>query len=41
MGLGLVFSQELPALIGDGIADDTAAIQSRLDSGKKFIYLNL
>jgi hypothetical protein len=36
---GNVYSQELPPLVGDGIADDTAAIQARLDSGKKFIYL--
>ena len=28
---GLVFA--LLALVGDGVADDTAAIQERLDSG--------
>ena len=29
----------LPPLAGDGVADDTAAIQSRLDSGASCVYL--
>ena len=34
---GLVFA--LLALVGDGVADDTAAIQERLDSGVSCVYL--
>ncbi|MDR1960344.1 MAG: hypothetical protein LBQ54_15135 [Planctomycetaceae bacterium] len=33
------FAQELPPLVGDGIADDTAAIQARLDSETTLVYL--
>jgi hypothetical protein len=29
----------LPELVGDGVVDDTAAIQARLDSSKSVIYL--
>lgn len=29
----------LPPLVGDGVADDTAAIQARLDSGAPCVYL--
>lgn len=29
----------LPPLVGDGVVDDTAAIQARLDSGAPCIYL--
>ena len=29
----------LPPLVGDGVADDTAAIQARLDSGVSCVYL--
>lgn len=32
-------AQELPPLVGDGVADDTDAIQMRLDSGKACVYL--
>ena len=35
--IGLVFA--LLALVGDGVADDTAAIQERLDSGVSCVYL--
>lgn len=30
---------ELPRLVGDGVHDDTAAIQARLDSGTSCVYL--
>ena len=30
---------ELPKLVGDGVVDDTAAIQARLDSGAPLVYL--
>lgn len=30
---------ELPALVGDGVNDDTAAIQARLSSGASLVYL--
>ena len=30
---------ELPPLCGDGVHDDTAAIQARLDSGASLVYL--
>ena len=30
---------ELPQLFGNGVADDTAAIQARLDSGAACVYL--
>lgn len=30
---------ELPPLVGDGVADDTAAIQVRIDSGASCVYL--
>ena len=30
---------ELPPLVGDGVADDTAAIQARLDEGRSCVYL--
>ena len=30
---------ELPPLAGDGVADDTAAIQARIDSGASCVYL--
>lgn len=43
---GLVFlsngqcaAVELPPLAGDGVVDDTAAIQARLDSGASLVYL--
>jgi hypothetical protein len=38
---GLLLSQEsvLPLLVGDGVVDDAAAIQARLDSGAKHVYL--
>ena len=29
----------LPPLVGDGVVDDTAAIQARLDSGMSCVYL--
>ena len=32
-------SQDLPPLVGDGVHDDTAAIQARLDSGASLVYL--
>lgn len=31
--------EALPKLMGDGVADDTAAIQARLDSGASLVYL--
>ncbi|MDR3181575.1 MAG: hypothetical protein LBT89_01425 [Planctomycetaceae bacterium] len=34
-----LLAQDLPPLAGDGAADDTAAIQARLDSGAKCVYL--
>ena len=34
-----VFAAELPPLVGDGVADDTAAIQARLDAGSPLVYL--
>ena len=30
---------ELPPLVGDGVADDTAAIQARIDTGRSCVYL--
>ena len=30
---------DFPALVGDGVADDTAAIQARLDAGLSCVYL--
>ena len=44
-GIGMVLflltgrSAELPALVGDGLADDTAAIQARIDTGASCVYL--
>ena len=32
-------AEGLPPLVGDGVADDTAAIQARLDSGATCVYL--
>ena len=29
----------LPSLVGDGVVDDTVAIQARLDSGMGCVYL--
>ena len=34
-----VVAESFPPLVGDGAADDTAAIQARLDSGKSCVYL--
>ena len=34
-----VGATELSALVGDGVQDDTAAIQARLDSGAACVYL--
>jgi len=34
-----VASAQFPPLVGDGVADDTAAIQARLDSGMSCVYL--
>jgi len=33
------FAVELPPLVGDGVADDSDAIQARLDSGAACVYL--
>jgi hypothetical protein len=39
-GVGTVFAKgELPQLVGDGVADDTKAIQALLDSKAKTVYL--
>ena len=35
----LAHSAEMPPLFGDGVHDDTAAIQARLDSGTPCVYL--
>lgn len=35
----LLLAAALPALVGDGVRDDTAAIQARLDSGIACVYL--
>ena len=32
-------AESFPPLVGDGVADDTAAIQARLDSGMSCVYL--
>ena len=37
--LAIFLAMTLPALVGDGVADDTAAIQARLDSGTACVYL--
>ena len=34
-----VEAESFPPLVGDGVADDTAAIQARLDSGMSCVYL--
>ena len=34
-----VASAQFPPLVGDGVADDTTAIQARLDSGMSCVYL--
>jgi len=34
-----VAAETFPPLVGDGVADDTAAIQARLDSGMSCVYL--
>lgn len=34
-----VWAEGLPPLVGDGVADDTAAIQARIDSGVSCVYL--
>ena len=34
-----VRAEGLPPLVGDGVADDTAAIQARIDSGASCVYL--
>ena len=36
---GAALGAELPPLVGDGVADDTAAIQARLDVGLSCVYL--
>ena len=36
---GVAFGAELPPLAGDGVSDDTAAIQARLDEGRSCVYL--
>ena len=38
---GVAFGAELPPLAGDGVSDDTAAIQARLDEGLSCVYLFL
>jgi len=38
MAMG-AWAAELPPLVGDGVADDTAAIQARLDAGSPCVYL--
>ena len=38
-GVAGLFAAELPALCGDGVHDDTAAIQARLDTGASCVYL--
>ena len=37
--LSLSAAVDLPELFGDGVHDDTAAIQARLDSGVSCVYL--
>jgi len=39
IGGAATFADELPTLVGDGVADDTAAIQARLDTGVSCVYL--
>ena len=40
LAFAAVFARaELPPLVGDGVHDDTAAIQARLDSGATLVYL--
>ena len=39
MGVALAAAESFPPLVGDGVADDTAAIQARLDSGMSCVYL--
>ena len=34
-----VAAESFPPLVGDGVVDDTAAIQARLDSGMSCVYL--
>lgn len=34
-----VWAEGLPPLVGDGVADDTAAIRARIDSGVSCVYL--
>ena len=34
-----VAAESFPSLVGDGVVDDTAAIQARLDSGMSCVYL--
>ena len=38
-GLRCVAAESFPPLVGDGVVDDTAAIQARLDSGMSCVYL--
>lgn len=37
--MALTMSAALPPLAGDGVTDDTAAIQARLDAGSPLVYL--
>ena len=39
MGSGVAFCGAYPALVGNGVADDTQAIQARLDGGGSCVYL--
>lgn len=36
---GVARGSSIPPLVGDGVADDTAAIQARLDAGDSCVYL--